>query len=70
MAFRPIVRCVCTDITFAELKESGLGTAEAIAEEFGAGAQCGLCREYIEKMLRTGKTEFSLYPEDPSSEDV
>ena len=62
MAFRPVTRCVCTGWTFAELQELGKVDADKIAEETGAGIQCGLCREYIERMLRTGETEFSLYP--------
>lgn len=69
MGFRPVNRCVCTRRTFAELKASGLTTADEIAEAFGSGAQCGLCRPYIERMLRTGETEFSLYPASmPASE--
>ena len=62
MAFRPVFRCVCTRRTFAELKASGLATCEEIALVYGSGAQCGLCRKYIERMLETGETEFPLYP--------
>ena len=69
MGFRPVTRCVCTQRTFAELKASGLTTADEIATTFGSGAQCGLCRIYIERMLMTGETEFPLYPPLLSSED-
>ena len=68
MAFRPIVRCVCTGYTFAELKESGLPSVEAIGETFGSGTHCGLCRQYLQRMLETGETEFSLYPKPVVSE--
>lgn len=62
MRFRPVTGCICTGYSFAELKECGLSTADEIADEFGSGVQCGLCRPYIERMLRTGETEFPLYP--------
>ena len=61
--FRPVTRCVCTRRSFAELKASGLPTADAIGEVYGSGTKCGMCREYIERMLATGETEFALFPE-------
>ncbi len=73
MRFRPVTRCVCTQRTFAELKASGLTTADEIAEVYGSGDQCGLCRQYIELMLQTGETEFPLYPplsEGPDERDA
>jgi bacterioferritin-associated ferredoxin len=30
----------------------------AVMRETGCGAQCGLCRPYLRRMLRTGQTEF------------
>ena len=50
-------------MTFAELKDSNLETIEEILEAYGSGGQCGLCRPYIERMLKTGETEFPLYPD-------
>lgn len=69
MGFRPVTRCVCTGYTFAELKQSGLRSIEAIEDEFGCGTHCGLCRDYIVRMLATGETSFSLYPPSVSSPD-
>jgi bacterioferritin-associated ferredoxin len=31
---------------------------DAIMRETGCGAQCGLCRPYLRRMLRTGETAF------------
>ena len=52
---KPIVRCVCGDTTFEELKR--LETMEEI-ERSGCGVSCGLCRPYLERMLETGETAF------------
>ena len=69
MGDRPVYRCVCTWRTFAELKASGLTTADEIADVYGSGAQCGMCRPYIERMLLTGETEFPVYlPSVPEPE--
>jgi bacterioferritin-associated ferredoxin len=33
----------------------------------GAGAQCGLCRPYLRRMLQTGETAFrALLPPEPA----
>ena len=32
---------------------------EAVMAETGCGDQCGLCRPYLRRMLRTGQTEFT-----------
>jgi bacterioferritin-associated ferredoxin len=29
-----------------------------LMHETGCGAQCGLCKPYLRRMLRTGETEF------------
>lgn len=56
-------RCVCHGVTFRELKglseRVGGGFAE-LSERTGCGTGCGLCRPYIEAMLRTGRTEFGV----------
>ncbi len=57
---RPIVRCVCFDKTFEELKALGLATIEEISAETGCGTKCGLCLPYILKMLETGDTRFRI----------
>ena len=31
---------------------------DALMRETGSGGQCGLCRPYLRRMLRTGETAF------------
>lgn len=57
-----IDRCVCFDLRFADLKTKLAerpATVDQIAKRFGCGSCCGLCRPYIERMLRTGETVFT-----------
>jgi bacterioferritin-associated ferredoxin len=56
-----VSRCICRRFPFDRLLP--LARAEgwdldAIMRETGCGAQCGLCRPYLRRMLRTGQTEF------------
>lgn len=55
---RPVRRCVCASVTFAELKLSGAKTLDEIGDRFDAGINCGLCVPFIEQMLKTGEVEF------------
>lgn len=51
---------------FAELLAAGVKSLQEIADRFGCGTGCGLCRPYLARMLATGETEFDvLPPEDP-----
>jgi bacterioferritin-associated ferredoxin len=56
-----ISRCICKATPFSELlgpaREHGWTLTDVIRET-GCGGQCGLCRPYISRMLRTGETEF------------
>jgi bacterioferritin-associated ferredoxin len=56
-----VSQCVCKATPFTEL----LGRATAfhwdladLMRETGCGAQCGLCRPYLRRMLSTGETVF------------
>lgn len=56
-----IDRCVCTGLTFAQVLERARGAGwdlDAVRRELGAGANCGLCRPYLRRALRTGETVF------------
>ena len=56
-----ISRCVCRNIQFSELLPQARAadwSLTDVIQETGCGGQCGLCRPYISRMLRTGKTEF------------
>lgn len=59
-----ISRCVCHKRTFKELQElarlNNVNTLKIMIERGWCGTNCGLCHMYIEEMLNTGKTEFSL----------
>ncbi len=61
-------RCVCFEVTLAQLKayadQHQVGMAE-LRERFKCGRGCGLCVPYIHEMLRTGRTEIPL--RDPAS---
>jgi bacterioferritin-associated ferredoxin len=60
----PVKMCVCYDTTFADLKQSGVRSFEDVANRFGCGTGCGLCRPYIARMLETGQTEFAIIDQD------
>ncbi len=56
-----ISRCICKAIPFAELLPQATAAGWDLADlvrETGCGGQCGLCRPYLNRMLRTGETEF------------
>ena len=58
-----VTRCICHDITFAELLELRDRTGadfDQLTEMTGAGTSCGMCREYIRTALRTGRTSLPL----------
>lgn len=69
-----IDRCVCFDLRFSDLKrklDERPADLEQIARRFGCGSCCGLCRPYIERMLKTGETVFHevLHAERPGPHD-
>jgi bacterioferritin-associated ferredoxin len=65
-----VSRCICRNVAFAELLPRARAQhwdLLALMRETGCGAQCGLCRPYLRRMLRTGETVFhELLTEDPS----
>lgn len=54
-------RCLCRATPFAALlpraRRAGWDL-DALVRETGCGAQCGLCRPYLRRMLATGETVF------------
>lgn len=56
-----VTRCVCMRRSFASLlplaRDRGWDLA-ALMHETGCGDECGLCRPYLRRMLRTGETAF------------
>jgi bacterioferritin-associated ferredoxin len=63
---RPVLvsRCICMRMPFEQLHP--LAPARgwdlgAVKRETGCGTQCGLCRPYLRRLLRTGETPI-LHP--------
>ena len=67
---RPVLvsRCICMRMPFEQLlplARAGGWDLGAVMRETGCGMQCGLCRPYLRRMLRTGETAFfDLLAED------
>lgn len=58
-----IDRCVCKDLSFAELREMAalLGDdIDLIALSTGAGIDCGTCRPWLERALAEGVDGFEV----------
>ncbi len=56
-----IDRCICRNTAFADLLPQARRedwTLDDLIRQTGCGAQCGLCRPYLRRMLRTGETVF------------
>ena len=56
-----IARCVCRGMPFKAilpLARAGGWSLDDLMRETGCGAQCGLCRPYLRRMLATGETTF------------
>lgn len=67
--------CICKATAFEVLHARATAaswTLEDLMRETGCGAQCGLCRPYLRKMLGTGQTAFYelLPPESLSPRDT
>jgi bacterioferritin-associated ferredoxin len=64
-----IDRCVCRSMPFTRLlpmARTHNWTLEDLVRETGCGAQCGLCRPYLRRMLATGATLFHELIEEDS----
>ena len=56
-----IDRCICRNTGSADLLPQARRedwTLDDLMRQTGCGAQCGLCRPYLRRMLRTGETVF------------
>ena len=63
--------CVCRRTLFADLlpraRARGWDLADLMSET-GCGAQCGLCRPYLRRMLATGETVFHEILTEPAGD--
>lgn len=66
-----INQCLCRHRTFAELLPEAQAAGwdlDSLVAATGCGGECGLCRPYLRRMLRTGETVFhELLTEAPSA---
>jgi bacterioferritin-associated ferredoxin len=56
-----ISMCVCRGVRFDALLPRARAAGwdlQSLMRETGCGAQCGLCRPYLRRMLATGETTF------------
>lgn len=58
----PVDRCICHQISFAEVKEiareKGYTTVKELRVENICSTNCRLCEPYIQQVLETGETIF------------
>jgi bacterioferritin-associated ferredoxin len=63
----PVDRCVCREVTFAELirihAQTGAGFEE-FQRRTGCGTVCGLCTPYIRAALRTGRARLPVLSDE------
>lgn len=59
-----VSKCVCSNMSFADLKEisekAKISDAEELARHTGVAQNCRLCFPYLEAMLKDGATEIPL----------
>lgn len=59
-----VLKCICFDTTFEEMKEimkkNKLNSIEELRDIKQIADNCKLCLPYIEKMIETGQTEFEV----------
>lgn len=59
-----ITKCICSDVTFAEMKviidEHQLKNIDELREYADVAMNCKLCVPYIDKMFETGQTKFEI----------
>ena len=57
-----VKKCVCHRRTFEELKvladKNNFKTVEELMDAKLCSTSCGICRPYVEKMLKTGEIAF------------
>lgn len=55
-------RCICFDKTFVDMRtlieSNGIKSVNELKSFIPFGENCGLCRPYVELVIKTGKTSF------------
>lgn len=64
---RPVDRCVCFNVTFAEMQAvaqaEGLCSRAQLLDRVEFGRNCQMCHPYVDEMLRTGEVRFAVLPQ-------
>ncbi len=64
MSLPIVARCICSDISFADMKkiaeEQQITSVEELREQDICCNNCLMCEPYVEMVLETGRTEFEL----------
>ncbi len=59
-----VEKCVCHDVPFQRIAAFAADrpetTLDCVREAFGCGGSCGMCRQYIRRVLTTGETSIPL----------
>jgi bacterioferritin-associated ferredoxin len=68
---KPVKACLCTSLPFSTIlaiaQERGVTSVSQLTSMLGCGGGCGLCRPYLERMLKTGETEFAVMSRKPAA---
>lgn len=72
---KPLVtKCICSNITFAEMKDfmskMNIRSSEELFRKMKVAENCTLCVPYIKKMTETGKTKFCIIRESGVSDSL
>lgn len=63
MSNLPVDRCVCANVTFAEMQSHLAregGDIDSLRRMLGCGGGCAMCVPYIRAMLATGRVRFAV----------
>ena len=59
-----VEKCVCHDVPFKRVAAFAADrpetTLDDVREAFGCSGSCGMCRQYIRRVLATGETSIPL----------
>lgn len=62
MTYNKVVKCICHDRTFEDVKsyaeEHNITSVDELQDQDVCSNSCGLCAPYVEVMLENGQTEF------------
>jgi bacterioferritin-associated ferredoxin len=69
----PVDRCVCRNVTFAELWQIHQSTGASLRQlqaQTGCGTVCGMCLPYIKVVLKTGRVRLPVMGTGEGSDET